>query len=345
MQILQDAKALVQAHYQAIENATSATVEAVLRQRMSPMAVWRGVHPFNTLTGPQEICQEFWGPLMSAMGHLQRREDIFFAGQSDLAAPRGVWTLSMGHLMGLFDRGFLGIPPTQKIAMLRYAEFNRVENGQIVETAFFCDLMHLMAQAGIQPFPMQTGIHLVQPGPRTHDGLLYTAHPPEEGAKTLHLIEEMIGTIDDANAQPAARTPREELKQTWSDKMIWWGPEGIGATYTIDRYIEQHQGPFRRHMRDRIFNGHLCRMAEGSYGAFFGWPNLSVVNHDGFMGLPPGEIRADMRVVDVYRRAGDRLVENWIFIDMLHFLKMQGVDVLENLPSTPQRNLALARHV
>ena len=49
------------------------------------------------------------------------------------------------------------------------------------------------------------------------------------------------------------------------------------------------------------------------------------------MGIPANEARADMRVVDIYRRSGDKLAENWIFIDMLHFMKMQGVDVLADL--------------
>jgi len=72
-------------------------------------------------------------------------------------------------------------------------------------------------------------------------------------------------------------------------------------------------------------------MAEGAYGAFFGWPNLTLTNKNGFMGVAGNDLRADMRVVDVYRRDGDKLVENWVFIDMLHFLKMQGVDVLADL--------------
>jgi len=36
-----------------------------------------------------------------------------------------------------------------------------------------------------------------------------------------------------------------------------------------------------------------------------------------------------MRVVDMYRREGEKLAENWIFIDLLYFLKQQGLDVLE----------------
>jgi hypothetical protein len=35
-----------------------------------------------------------------------------------------------------------------------------------------------------------------------------------------------------------------------------------------------------------------------------------------------------MRVVDIYRRDGDKLAENWIFIDILHFLSLQGLDLL-----------------
>ena len=112
--------------------------------------------------------------------------------------------------------------------------------------------------------------------------------------------------------------------------MIWWGPEGIGATYTIDRYIEQHQRPFRTLLRDRVGHGHVAKLAEGSYGGFFGWPNLSVTPVGGYMGLPAGP-RADMRVIDIYRREGKLLAENWVFIDILHFLNMQGLDVLGRL--------------
>ena len=328
---IQNAKAVTQAHFSALAGATADTVADVLGAGMSPDAIWRGVHPFNVQTGPQGAARAFWQPLLTAFTGLQRREDIFFGATNSIADQSGVWTCSMGHLMGLFDAPFLNIPPTRKIAMLRYAEFNRVADGKIVETALFCDLLHLMTQAGVGRFPQQTAAHLVQPGPRGNDGLLYGPQDAGEGAKTLALINRMIGAIDAANADPRALTPREELQRDWHDDMIWWGPEGIGATYTIDRYIEQHQGPFRRHLSDRSFNGHLARFTEGNYGGFFGWPNLTLTNSNGFMGIAANETRADMRVVDIYRRDGDKLAENWIFIDMLHFLKMQGVDVLAEL--------------
>jgi hypothetical protein len=47
------------------------------------------------------------------------------------------------------------------------------------------------------------------------------------------------------------------------------------------------------------------------------------------MGLPASGKSGDMRVIDMYRRDGDKLTENWIFIDFLHFWKQQGIDILE----------------
>lgn len=329
---LQNAKSLVQRHYQGLAAATPDTVGGILRQSLHPECHWYGMHPFHEQTGPEAIAATFWVPFLHAFSRVQRREDIFFAGLNEMDGFQGQWTCSMGHLMGLFDAPFLNIPATGKMGFLRYAEFNKIDGGQITQSALFVDLLHLMLQAGLNPLRApQTGVHLVQPGPMTHDGLLHQPQDPTEGTRTLARINHMIGSIDHANAAKEPLIPQEELAQDWNDDMIWWGPAGIGATYTIDRYIAQHQQPFRTGLAGRAFNGHLCRMAEGTYGGFFGWPNLTLSNTGGFMGVPVNEARADMRVVDIYRRDGDKLAENWIFIDMLHFLNMQGVDVLGEL--------------
>ena len=325
-----DEKALVLAHYEALGVATSDNVASVLAERTSEDWHWRGLHPFHEQTGANAIAASFWSPFLAAFSRVQRRQDIFIAGLNEVDAFEGRWVVSMGHLMGLFDAPFLAIPPTRKIAMLRYAEFNKVEGDRIVETAFFCDLIPLMHQADLSPLPPQTGAHLVQPGPMTHDGLLHDDAGGAAGDKTLKLINRMIFDI---NNYEKYQTPQEELSECWHDDMIWWGPDGIGATYTIDRYIEQHQDPFRDQLKNRRFNGHVCRLAEGNFGGFFGWANMNISNAGGFMDLPASDIHAEMRVVDMYRRDGDKLAENWIFIDILHWLNQQGLDVLGRLAS------------
>ena len=150
---------------------------------------------------------------------------------------------------------------------------------------------------------------------------------PAEGIATLAAINAMIGDISGWTGGSIDGLVAE-LRRTWRDDMLWWGPAGIGATYTIERYAQQHSGPFRMAFRDRIFRGHLCKIAEGAFGGFFGRPNLTLTHTGGFMGMPGHEAPVDMRVIDMYRREGDKLAENWIFIDLLHFYAQQGVDIL-----------------
>jgi predicted ester cyclase len=239
--------------------------------------------------------------------------------------------VSMGHLMGLFDEPWLGIKPTGKMAMLRYCEFNKVENGKISETAMFFDIPHLMVQAGLQPFPPQTAAQLVQPGPMTHSGLMFNEQEPAQGEKTLAAINNMMNALGDWQNDLSLE---DELRLSWHEDMIWWGPTGIGATYTIPRYAQQHSGPFRAAFKNRTFNGHICRMAEGEFGGFFGWPNLTLEPTGGFMGMPATGKAGDMRVIDIYRREGEKLAENWVFIDLLHFWNQQGIDILARTTQT-----------
>jgi hypothetical protein len=164
----------------------------------------------------------------------------------------------------------------------------------------------------------------------THDGLMFTPQDPDDGRKTMAAINAMISDLGTwASGMPL----EEELARTWNDDMIWWGPAGIGATYTIKRYAKQHSGPFRAAFSERSSTGHLCRLAEGNFGGFFGWPNFSALHTGGFMGMPASNERGEMRVIDIYRREDDKLAENWVFIDLLHFWKMLGVDILARTTS------------
>jgi hypothetical protein len=331
----QSEKQLVIDYYAELDQAPAEKISDVQDRFTNTNYLWRGYHPFNELRSSGAVADTFWRPLRYAMTGLQRRIDVFMAGQNDIEGFEGVWVVSMGHLMGLFDRQWLGIAPTRKIAMLRYCEFHRVRDGKISETAMFFDIPHLMMQAGLNPFPPQAAAHLVQPGPMTHTGLMFDPQDPQEGRKTLAAIEYMINDIKDWQSE-SSEPLVDELRRSWNEDMIWWGPAGIGATYTIERYAEQHSGPFRAGLTDRKFNGHLCRIAEGHFGGFFGWPNLTLTPSGGFMGMPATNTPGDMRVIDIYRRVGDKLTENWIFIDLLHFWKMQGLDILERMQKVPR---------
>jgi len=304
--------------------ASPGEADQILQGTTTEDYVWRGYYPFDSVQS-RGAAVEFWAAFSRSFSALQRRADVFFAGASTVGGGDDVWVVSMGHIMGLFDAPFLGAAPTHKLAALRYSEFNRVVNGKVVETAFYCDFPHLLAQAGVVLFPQQTARHLVQPGPQTHDGLLYADAPAGEGAATLAVIEQMTADI---GRWDSGLPLVDELRRTWREDMTWWGPEGIGATYTIDRYAEQHAGPFRAAFSERTKTNHVARLAEGHFGGFFGWPNFRARLTGPFMGRPATQDVGEFRVIDIYRREGDKLAENWIFIDLLHFWRQQGFDAL-----------------
>jgi hypothetical protein len=185
-----------------------------------------------------------------------------------------------------------------------------------------------MMQAGQNPLPPQTGAMLVQPGPRTHDGVCYDKQDPARGENALAVINGMLHSM---KVRTREEDPAVRLAMDWQDDMIWWGPAGIGATYTIERYLRQHSFPFRDALVDYKFNGHVAKTAERDFGGFFGWANLTLRNAGGYLGMTGGPGVADMRVIDMYRVEDGKLAENWIFIDILHFLNMQGLDVLKRM--------------
>lgn len=333
----QSVKKLVRAYFNDMENASPDQVINVLNNYMSDDYLFRGVYPFREQHGVQNASENFWVPLKESLSCMQRRQDIFIAGVNEISGED--WVMSMGHFMGLFDNDFLGIRRTGKMISLRYAEFNCVVNGKITQTGLFIDIIGFMKQAGAYPLPPETGSYFVYPGPRNHDGLLFEDAEESEGKKTLALVNKMVDDLSELNKSGSMGCPPEVLEKSWAKDMIWYGPGGIGASYTIERYQKQHQLPFRNNLKDKIFNGHVCRFAEGSFACFFGWPNLTNTPIGGFLGLPGGNIPADMQVVDVYYRVDDKLSENWVLIDIPYWLKQQGLDILDRTNSILNPNL------
>ena len=264
---IQSAKRLVAAYYDEVEKGGRRDPASIMGRYVTPDYWFRGVHPFNELHGAEAVAATVWSPMLAAFAPIQRRQDVFMAGVSETDGQ--IWVSSMGHLMGLFDKPWLGIPPTGKMVFLRYAEFHRISGDRIAETGFFCDIPGVMRQAGLNPLPLETGVEIIVPGPRTHDGLLFEPQDPEERARSLWLINEMRQDLYRFRDSPR---PLEVLARTWHHDMLWFGPTGIGSTYTIPRYEDQHQGPFRATLSDIKPLGQVCRFAEGLYAAGSGSP-------------------------------------------------------------------------
>ena len=327
MSNFKDEKKLVLEYFNSIDNAKSETLVDSISKYTSDDFKMRCTHPFNELNGANQVANNLWVPIKNSFEPIQRRMDIFYAGINSLDNNEGKWVTSMGHFMGVFNKPFLEIQPNYKSILLRYAEFYKVENNKISEGAIFLDIMNFMQQLGLSIIPESTGLVCVTPGPMNHKGLKFDHSDNNESQKTLELIHRMRDRLVTGSKM---KSYKEELTLDWHDDMIWWGPGGIGASYTIDGYTKGHTKPFQDGLEFIKFNGHILSSAEDDLGGWFGWPNLIMKSMGGYLGLTnASDIESEMRVVDLYRRDGDKIAENWIFIDHLHFLKLLGIDLLQ----------------
>ena len=108
MSDIQNAKAVVRAHLARLDSAASgAETSEMLWRSLTPDHVYRGVHPFNTLSGPEALAETVYSPLKSAIGAYQRRLDMFFAGPHHNKPDGAVRVVVMGNILGFFTAPWL----------------------------------------------------------------------------------------------------------------------------------------------------------------------------------------------------------------------------------------------
>lgn len=293
--------------------------------------------PFGTLSGPSAFFDECYTPLLQAMPDLERRDMIALAGST----PEGQdWIGCMGNYMGTFLAPFLEIPPTGRLAHMRYHEFFRVEDGEVTEMQAIWDIPELMMQAGAWPMAPQLGAYLCTPAPMSGDGLSIS----EDGQATF---EHVVSMLEDLCRHPADPDPKVmQLEKYWHPRFNWYGPAGIGTARGISGFRNWHQIPFLRAMPDRKLDamGDLMShwVAEGSYVCETGWPNMRLtLSGDGWMGIAPAGKEVLLRSLDFWRLEGGLIRENWVLVDLLDLYAQVGVDVFARLREfNKARNIA-----
>ena len=275
-------------------------------------------------SGAAEVAEVFWKPLKESLNHMQIRQDIFFAGVNRMDGK--VWVMNMGQLMGNFDKNYMNIPRSCKMQHLRYGEYICVENNKITHCSMHVDLLGFMAEVGVTPLPYSTGNFFVYPGPKDHNGLQYEDAPYDKAEKTMKIVDDMMAGLDSLNA--SHRTPQDMLRETWAEDMIWYGPCGIGASYTIPRYQLEHQIPFRTQLDDKVANPYTTYFAEGDYACYVMSMNASPSG--GWLGMTGGHKSVFLKGdTDVYYCKDGKISENWCFIDLPFWLNEQGLNIFE----------------
>jgi predicted ester cyclase len=279
-------------------------------------------HPVDETRGGAGYMSEFLAPLMRAFRGLKRQDYVMIGGEY-LGAE---WVTSTGYFFGHFVEPLFGIPPSGKLAFLRYGEFLRVKNGKCVEAECYLGLAELIIAEGLWPLGESQGYEGLVPGPATHDGTRVEAGDPATSRVTGDLVENMLLGLTSEDAA---------WRRYWDDRMVWYGPGGFGAYATVEAF-EAFQVPFERSFEgwgdgqtEGLSGiGSSCKAADGNYAFLSGWPQITGVHVKTFLGIEPTGTRIYMRDCDWWRCENGKIIENWCMVDTLHLAFQLGQDVL-----------------
>ena len=307
-------------------SAVNETDDPMAKGLIDANSVWKFSHPINELNGIAELEHGFWRPLLKALPDMERRIDIFLAGEFN----DRTWTAFTGHYIGMFTNDWLGLPASQQVSFLRFGEILEIQDDRIVSGHVLLDIIDFARQTGVNLVPPSLGAEFLAPAPSTQDGIRLTSSPDHESEKSRMLIEAMIAGLMQYDQKSVTSMHQEDF---WHDDMLWYGPGGIGTARSLAGFQNYHQIPFLNFVPDRIGGNHVARIADGHYFATGGWPSICATTSGATWlqtELPKGA-PVTMRVMDFWRRDGDLLKENWVFIDIPDVFRQCGIDVFENL--------------
>lgn len=310
---------------------SDADLGAFMAAHFSPNVVWAVSHPVNRLEGIEAIKDGLLRPLRTALSHIRRRDEIFIGGKNRVG--EGQWTASVTHYVGNFKAPLFGISPNHRLVFLRSGEFYRIEDGKIVEAKLIIDFLDLMRQAGRFPLPDMLGNEMLFPGPATHDGVL----PERRGdaAASMDIVDAMLADLVDYDDETFASRNQTGDGGYWHEDMLWYGPGGIGSNYRWEGFVKDHREAFLRAFPDRKGGNSYCRFGDGDYAAISGWPSMTMTHKGEYLGVAATNKKLTLRVMDFYRCAGDKIMENWVLLDYLDLFQQMGVDLIAKAERLP----------
>jgi predicted ester cyclase len=311
--------------YCALTGGSDSDIRTTAARLLHPQVRFCVAHPVNDLVGVDQVVEEFLLPLARALPDLERRPFIHIPGYDG----DEYWEDGTGYLTGTFAESLYGIPATGKTLYLRYTELVRIEDDKIIECYLIPDFLDAMQQAGVYPLRQSLGHNgLVMP-PATLDGMCALEEDGGRGRSSITLIMDMLDCL---RRYDGKHLESMDLENYWHPDFMWYGPGGIGTTRGISGFRAHHQGPFLKAFADRDVDHHANTIASGDYVATGGWPHMHGTHTGGdWLGLPPSQVHLSLRVMDIWRREGDRLRENWVAIDIPHMLMQMGLDVFSQM--------------
>ena len=300
------------------DNGTASDVEQAVAAHFISGAKVNASHPINIAQDGIGYYSDIIAPIMAAFEGCTRQNYIVVGGEY-LGEE---WVTSTGYFHGHFNKPLCGIPPSGKLAFLRFGEFHRMESRKIVEGHVYIGFAELIIALGLWPLAQSQGYEGVVPGPATHDGVVIGPSDPARSRASADLVERMLKELT---------TEDEAWRPFWDGQMVWYGPGGLGSYATVDAFA-QFQSPFEQTFegwgdgQEAGFTdvGSNCKAGDGDYVFLHGWRQITGVHVDPFLGLEPTGKRVFMRDCDWWRCENGKIIENWCMLDIPHVLLQLG---------------------
>ena len=203
------------------------------------------------------------------------------------------------------------------------------------------DLIDLLIQTGKNPLNNSRGSEGNWLNPINTDGINFFEKDMQISKNNL---EQSLTMQRSLNIKPELEVSSDkDLKERlinhpqsdyWHEKMIWYGPSGIGTARTLEGFVDNHQLPFRKTFKERNYweLGHYCELGDGKFSLTAGWNSIhATYGTDDWLGYKSKNQKVTMRVMDFYHHDEGKIRENWVPIDIIHILKQIGIDILENI--------------
>jgi predicted ester cyclase len=292
-------------------------------------------HPVNEFSGLDKFKDNYWLPLFESFPDLERRTQLIIGG----TFRDKIQVASISTLSGVFKKDWLGIRPNNKMVNLRCCEIHELKNDKIVESHILIDVIDLIFQTGVFPIHKSRGAEGNWLNPINTDGVNF--FEKDINISKLNLEQALIMQRS-LNIKPELDTNSDEdlkLKlidhpqaEFWHDKMIWYGPSGIGTARSLEGFVDNHQLPFRKTFKERNYwkLGHYSELGDGKFSLTAGWHSIQATyGSNDWLGYPPNNKNVTMRVMDFYHHDEGKIRENWVPIDIAHILNQIGVDIFQ----------------
>ena len=290
---------------------------------LTELTEFRVSAPFDNLVGVTEWSAVVATPLNLALSDSMWTSAMVLTGRN---MAGDLQTAGWGHLEGVLNQAWCGMESNGVRVALRLGFVCDHESNAVSRCTVMIDIVDLAQQLKVPLTPQSLGESGRWPNPQSQG---------DNGgdAETLSVVKAMQSSLHDS------ATTREEMLaadhlQFWAEDFVWAGPGGIGITHGKEGFVDHHQLPFRTAFPDRVGGGvssttsagpkfgHFVKFSEGGWAVTGGWPSVAATHKgDGWLGATASKRPITLRVFDFYEVVAGRISMNWVFIDIVDFLR------------------------